>query len=100
MRLIDADALKREMITALVDATRNPDIRKFHLSVRALDKIDEAKTVDAMPIKHAHWKSGDKFYNVKFCKQINAWICSECGKCSLEYSEYCPNCGAKMDDED
>lgn len=35
-------------------------------------------------------------YNGKFYYD---WICSECDSCSHERTDYCPMCGAKMEEE-
>lgn len=82
MRLIDADALKRE-----------PELL-YGLTVAITeiqDVIDEATTVEER--KHGHW-----------VRHNNIIACSECiwdmyweeGNTKLNY---CPNCGAKMDGE-
>ena len=45
--------------------------------------LEQFKTKE---IKHGHWDD---------CS--NMWCCSECGRDSRYDSDYCPNCGAKMD---
>jgi ribosomal protein L33 len=62
-------------------------------------------TVEAEPIKHGHWKIDEDVYEI--C--ASEFTCSVCGKsfCSsemtdnevLEMMKYCPECGAKMDEE-
>lgn len=55
--------------------------------------VDEAPTVDAVPVVHGH-----------VCTTIDRWStmhqkCSECGE-ELEwkaYPNFCPNCGCRMD---
>lgn len=64
----------------------------------AKDYIDNAKTIDAVPVVHAHWierraNNGNMHY-----------VCSHCGKeVSYPYAKkrwkYCIDCGAKMDEE-
>lgn len=61
-----------------------------------LDKLDSS-AADVAPIRHGHW--------VKKGRQDNYWKCSECNGSPLldkfereELSDYCPHCGAKMDD--
>lgn len=29
-----------------------------------------------------------------------SWVCSECGKHMSEFDNYCPNCGARVTEED
>lgn len=88
MRLIDADALMDKACENL----RDSDV---------LDRIppsfiDNAPTVDAVPVMHGVWEFPilqDEDENDPRCK------CSECGSIEtpLARHRYCPNCGAKMD---
>lgn len=46
--------------------------------------------------KRGHWEANFRYGmypNEKF------FICSECHEQSMEYSDYCPNCGANMQEE-
>lgn len=76
MRPIDADALKEKM-------------RRTNRYFDVKFDIDEAPTIDAEPVRHGHW-----------IKMFESYACSECycpaDKESL--SDYCPDCGAKMDE--
>lgn len=74
----------------------------------AITCVEQAKDADVVPVKHGKWRwkptieSGEDYY---IC------FCSCCGKeCGSYYDEeddmayyirsnYCPNCGAKMDEE-
>ena len=91
MRLIDADALHY-----IMEDTEKPKqmdhIRRF--------MVDKAPTIDAEPIRHGHWiPVNPDMYRAEYFE------CSVCGMYSrdglfrkeLGY-EYCPNCGAKMDE--
>ena len=53
------------------------------------DTIDNFPTADVAPVRHGHWIE---------CNYGLTFECSEC-KYPTEYSltDYCPNCGAKMD---
>lgn len=55
------------------------------------DTIDNFPTADVAPVHHGHWVE---------CNYGLTFECSEC-KYPTEYSltDYCPNCGAKMDGE-
>ena len=52
MRLIDADALKKEMVSDLANTMRMPEMNKGDIAVRVLNKIDEAPTIEAVPVVH------------------------------------------------
>lgn len=81
-RLIDADALKKDLT------------RFYDGEVVARKLIDEQQTVDAVPVVHGHWKEDPSGYGF--------WICSACGFVSEASAanmlyKFCPVCGARMD---
>lgn len=84
MELID----KRELIRRISEL---PDLRT--MSTATIGKIiKECTTIDAVPVVHAAWK-----YPLGM-----AWnyVCSNCGfgnTSTIVKSNYCPNCGARMD---
>ena len=92
MRLIDADELIKQ-------ACRSTEwSHGEHPMVIEADDIDDAPTVDAEPVKHAHWI-------VIAPRDVNEepdFACSSCFCISPTrgYTRYCPNCGAKMDEEE
>ena len=60
----------------------------------ALELINDFPTAEVAEVRHGRWIST----GVISCK------CSDCGKLQLKShaddSNYCPNCGARMDKED
>lgn len=50
--------------------------------------VREYPTEDVAPVIHAHWED---------CS--NGWMCSNCYRDSTYDTEYCPHCGAKMNEE-
>jgi len=66
-----------------------------------IDDIDHAPTVDAVPVRRGKWKHK---------KDLKQFFCDQCGEPSLteddvyfygmEFPNFCPNCGAKMDGEE
>lgn len=95
MRLIDADALKRNLIK---DHLIDSDLPYFS----AIEAIDNAPTVEDRPQGEWIEWTDERFGGVTI-------YCSECNKdalCKYEdgvfrqmKSDYCPNCGAKMEAE-
>ena len=94
MRLIDADALMElyadeEGINFAVYNVPVPVVRQ---------NILDMPTIEAEPVRHGRWIDAycGKYANAKY-------ICSCCGKRAYsddwkwELSDFCPNCGAKMD---
>ena len=61
---------------------------------RAWDKINEIPAADVAPVVHGHWIRQDESFTRYKCSN------PECGveNCS-GFENYCPNCGAKMDEE-
>lgn len=78
MRLIDADALLQR---AVAHGWSTP---KWVSNI----VIEDAPTIEAEPIKHGRW-----------VKIYDSFQCSICGSKTTTYyrTNYCPNCGAKMD---
>ena len=52
--------------------------------------LRDMKAADVAPVRHARWKRYGK----------NLGECSECGEIVSVRSNYCPNCGAKMDEKE
>ena len=74
--------------------------------------IDEIPSADVAPVKRGFWKpiseSEMTGFNPKFAGRdpIAGYKCSNCGSeaifsCNDEFvlSDYCPNCGARMDEQ-
>ena len=95
MRLIDADALIKTLETQ--DYSNAPNTLEGwtpqDMTNAEIFDINNAPTVDF--VKHGHWKVE---------RWINTIFCSECGNSwnvmdnDTETFNYCPNCGAKMDE--
>lgn len=98
MRLIDADALMEKY--NLKDATKygNRDAEQQNHSYSTMmlyevaDMIEDAPEIEAVPVVHGEWT---KIYGS--CMYVFSFRCSECN-CLIEFdTNFCPNCGAKMD---
>lgn len=101
MRLIDADALYETIEKGIHENPHDdPKVRACHAHEHRhfLVEIARQPTVDAELVKHGRWiertepiswceDDVDVFYECSLCN------CVEPGK-----SNYCPNCGAKMDE--
>lgn len=89
MRLIDADDLKKtwykehniEPGESGAMFVGNNEVPKF---------IDRARTIDT--VRHGRWEVIDE-------EEPRRYGCSECKRLSWHMENYCPNCGAKMDEE-
>lgn len=114
MKLIDADALKATISQYEFNAPneRYKQGGECVLNFYMPKIIDDAPTIEAEPVRHGyivkkkrvigrieHHKCPEcshTWQKDKRCK-IDEWLCSECGKVlAHNYTNYCPNCGAKM----
>ena len=65
------------------------------------DKIKSIPAADVAPVRHGRWEYEKKFFNE------NTWYCSCCqerrsltnGTPQGNGMNYCPNCGARMDEK-
>lgn len=84
---------------ALLDAMpKNDEL----LSVDVRRIICESPIIDAEPVRHGQWETKEYTTEDSFDDWIvihHEEVCSECGKGQGERSKFCPNCGAKMDDD-
>ena len=86
------DTLKKNMPYAIFDDDGNYTTR----GMRLLDVIS------AVPAAQAQHKKGKWIHDGRKFKGGNDWVhCSECGHLGImaSRSNFCPNCGAKMDGE-
>ena len=83
MRLIDADALK-----ALYEEKSSEAVCGVELCKAIIYRINEAPTVNAVPVVHGRWEITPVYIK-----------CSACGEAFMLIPQnYCPHCGAKMDE--
>lgn len=98
INLIDANYLDEKMgrLATRYAAIGDFETAKFYNFVRTV--LDTAPIFDAEVVVHGHWVMPKESYG---------FVCSVCGGSCWYYdydqtigeSNYCPNCGAKMDGE-
>jgi hypothetical protein len=92
MKLIDKDALSMELMNEVLNAYAKADFRFAHALNVFQGLIDKTPTVEER--KHGHWEDID----------LDTSVCSVCKKPQEYETKYCPECGAKMenngDDDD
>ena len=60
--------------------------------------IESVPAADVVPVVHGRWdQSKEHFYLNNGCKEWINFYCSECDAPNNSPTDYCPNCGAKMD---
>ena len=92
-RLIDADFTK----TAIKDYVANNEVSEGFAEIAGLicNMLDACETVYAVKVVHGWWLKGTK--SLISGSIIVGHCCSVCNEFSVINSNYCPNCGAKMD---
>lgn len=96
MRLIDGDALiekfneKVDMAECLIDART---AERFATFCALADAVEEMPTADVAPVVHGRWLCVDTDTEQFF-------LCNRCKKKEYWESNYCPNCGCRMDKEE
>ncbi len=103
MRQIDADALEKALGDWIrdhwTDALTGDDAGS-----EFADMIEHEETIGADPTAHARWIP----YESETGEDSNTYKCSSCGRVQIIIDgtpkengwDYCPHCGAKMDESD
>ena len=88
-RYIDADLILPEMESKF-------DMQELYLPANFQEFIvDEIPTADVAPVRHGYWVKEKRDVLIH-------WHCSACKECyylDTPNTEYCPHCGAKMDEK-
>ena len=87
-RLIDA----KPIVQFIMDGLNHPiPLKAFgNDAIKILTEIEFAPTVDAVEVVHGKWVWADD-------EECGLYRCSCCIGASGYPTNYCPNCGAKMD---
>lgn len=96
MRLIDADALRQAMYheTFEVDSDKQKWDSGCWIRYKMFENaIENAPTIEAEPVKHGRWIEMPYSFTCSVCGVIRA-------KGTTGKYNYCPKCGAKMENED
>ena len=83
-----AEYIKRETAVRAVMAAKWVDGSD---GAMAMEIVASPAAADVAPVMHGRWEPIIDAYG-----ELEGWICA-CGRESKEMSNYCPNCGAKMD---
>jgi len=87
-KYIDADKFERHLENCICEVENTNGCPDDYMII--LKALQNASPAEVAPVVHGEWKINcDGYYP----------FCSECLKEPLELSDYCPNCGARMDGE-
>lgn len=93
MRLIDADALIHDIKHCLWDWKHLDGISAVIVLRQTISDIKNQPTVEAEPVRHGKWLTPRGHENARCCSVCKCIY----HKDSVQFYEYCPNCGAKME---
>lgn len=65
----------------------------------AVERIKDIKPADVIPVVHAHWIRHDDA-DVVEGYYVPEYECSKCRAWKKDDSDFCPDCGAKMDEKE
>ena len=89
-----SDYIKREDVYDQLDRwARDLNNPQVYQRADARCVIDGIPSADVAPVRHGHWEVID-------AEEPRRYGCSECKRLSWHMENYCPNCGAKMDEEE
>ena len=100
MRLIDAEALKIKTQKIKAEALEHGFAPESVCGDILLNFLDNAPTIEAKPVVHAHWVT-DFDFDPEEEQEIYFYFCSKCKNelfGNKEDFKYCPYCGAQMDE--
>ena len=69
------------------------DLSPIYLNSAACEQIKQMPTADVQEVRHAKWR----YYG--YIGDSNYFKCCNCGEIQKKDTNYCPNCGANMEDE-
>ena len=102
-RYIDAEPMLREAIEERKFVFSMADMFKNEIIVRTVyndlaEFIDKQPTADVEKVRHGEWKMSKYVMAEGAIPLPVEYACSLCGAGCVHKHNYCPNCGAKMDE--
>lgn len=100
-RFIDANALKKAIDHTGVDMLESADYFGFTYK-KIMRVIDDAPTAHVAPVVPGWWEKIDSSY-YRWTPSGGTFVdratyrCSHCGRGTAVKSNYCPNCGCRME---
>lgn len=93
---------KKEVIKVLTQIGVTVAASKMRTVAKCVSAVESMEAADAEPVRHGKWIVTKEFNDV-LDMDVEKYTCSACGEYRLTASglshatNYCPNCGAKMD---
>ena len=93
------DLISRKALLEVLRGLKPSGFEQSFAGKVAIRCIEAAPAVDAEPVRHGRWIN--KGYITTAYGSIDIADCTACGAIDVPiepYEDYCPNCGAKMED--
>lgn len=96
---------RQAVLDAIPHAEKDEKISLFGAVADATMLVSDIPAADVAPVVHGKWKVTGTFEVADYNYTVVEQRCSACGHCSIRFknkaeSNYCPKCGAKMDEEE
>ena len=98
MKLIDGDMMRKAILETKAQMKHYADIVVCDFASRMLDSMPE---IDAVPVVRGEWVTTRTIIHdgEPYCSLCGQEALAEYGRYTYIKSNYCPNCGAKMERE-
>ena len=95
-----ATLLNRVIIPSICSCVQGPTAER--LKKFCVDTVNSVSAADVAPVVHGHWISWEQMFPDKTPRRKNnlGVFCSKCKLYNDNCTDYCPNCGAKMDEKE
>ena len=85
--------------------SESPQEIPYLQAAKVLREVSDSPAADVAPVVHGRWESVDSSYwrwtpSGGVSVSHITYRCGRCGRGTVVKTNYCPNCGAKMDEED
>ena len=97
-RLIDAEALKTKIQKIKAEALEHGFAPESVCGDILLNFLDNAPIIEAKPVVHAHWEEVREGRHICSNCKVKASLTSDEYDYMEDLSDYCPHCGARMDE--
>lgn len=98
-KLICVDDIVERLVRVIQFGCRDSDGEHPISAESVLSVIESSPAVDAVPVRHGYWIRHDDA-DIIDGYYVPDYECSVCHAWKQDESDYCPDCGAKMDGKD
>ena len=90
-----ATLLNRVIIPSICSCVQGPNAER--LKKFCIDTVNNVSAADVAPVVHGHWTT--ECYNIPICSICGTYVSKDVYNSEDFTPKFCPNCGAKMDEE-